>query len=96
MSDTEKLGGVTKTPMAQLMAQNSDNFLGLALFNQSIIDNYVLLPGEAIEICIAVRAPLASINNVQFLEREVQLLGQVLNASLNRAGLKRRQLVKQR
>ena len=78
------------------MSEDSDDLLCLALFNQSIIDDDVLLPGHSEEIGVAVRTPLTTVNDVQLVEREVQLLSQVLNAGLELARFQGRELVEQR
>lgn len=55
----------------------------------------MLLPRQAIEVGVAVSTPLAAIDDVQFLERELQFLCQVLNSSLECTGFERRELVEQ-
>lgn len=87
---------MVKTPVSKLMAKNSDNLLGLTLLNQSIVDNNMLLPRQAIEVRITMRAPLTSVNNMQVRKREIQSLSQALHTSLQCARLKRRQLIEQR
>lgn len=78
------------------MAQDGDDLLGLALLKQGIVDDNVLLPGQTIEVSIAVGATLAAINDVQLREGKLKLLGQVLNTSLDLTRLQRGQLVEQR
>lgn len=82
--------------MAELVGQNSDNLLRLALLDQGIIDDDVLLPRQTEEVGIAVSAALATIDDVQLVQRKLQPLGQVLNALLQLAGLQGRELVEER
>lgn len=87
---------MTQLPVTQLVRKNSNNLLGLALLNQGIVDNNVLLPGHAEEVSVAVGATLATVNDVQLRERELELLGQILDAALELTLLKGRELVEQR
>lgn len=87
---------MAKTPVTKLMGQDSNHFFRLALLNQGIIDNNVLLPRQAVEVGIAVSTALAAIDNIQLVEREIQLLSKSLDASLQITRLKRRELVEQR
>lgn len=96
LGNTEQLGGMAKAPVAKLVAQDSNNLLGLGLFDQGIVNNNVLLPWQTVEVSIAVSAALAAVDDVQLRERELELLSQVLNTSLEFTGLQRRQLVEQR
>jgi hypothetical protein len=82
--------------VAELVCQDSDNLLGLALLDQRIVDDNVLLPRQTEEVGVAVRTALASINDVELVQRELQLLGQILDALLQLAGLQGRELVEQR
>jgi hypothetical protein len=77
------------------MAQDGDHLLGLALLKQGVVDNNVLLPGQTVEVSIAVGTTLAAINDVQLRERELELLGKVLNTGLDLTRLQRGQLVEQ-
>lgn len=96
LSNTKELGGVAQTPVAKLMAEHSDNLLGLSLLNQSVVDDNVLLPWETIEVSIAVGTALAAVDNMQLLKRELEPLGQFLDAGLKLTRLEGRELVKQR
>lgn len=78
------------------MAQHCNNLLRLALLEQSVIDDDVLLPRKTVEVSVTVSTALAAINDVQLRERELELLGQVLDTGLDLTGLQRRQLVEQR
>jgi hypothetical protein len=78
------------------MAQDGDDLLGLALLKQGVVDDNVLLPGQTVEVSIAVGTTLAAIDDVQFRERELELLGKVLHTSLDLTRLQRGQLVEQR
>lgn len=82
--------------MTKFVTQNSNDLIRLALLNQSIVDDNVLLPGQTKEVRVAVRTPLATVDDIQFLEGELQLPSKVLNTRLQLTRLQRRQLVEQR
>jgi hypothetical protein len=69
--------------------------LWLALLQPGIINDNVLLPGQTIEVSIAVGTALAAIDDVQLREWELELLGKVLDTSLDLTRLQRGQLVEQ-
>ncbi len=96
LGDAKEPRRVAEAPVAQLVREHGDDLLGLALLDEGIIDDNVLLPRESEEVGIAVGAALASVDDVQLAERELQLLRQVLDARLERARLQRRQLVEKR
>lgn len=56
---------MTQAPVAQLVGQDSRDLLCVALLNQRIIDDDVLLPGHAKEVGIAMGASLAAVNDEQ-------------------------------
>ena len=89
LSNEKQLSSVAKTPVTKLMSQDGNNLLRLALLNQSIVDNNVLFPRKTIEVGIAVSAALATVDDIQLVKREVQLLSQILNTSLQFARFKR-------
>jgi hypothetical protein len=68
--------------MSKFVGKNGDNFLLGALLNEGIVNDDVLLPGETKEIGIAVSAALASINYMQLVKWELELLGQILDVGL--------------
>lgn len=81
--------------MAQFMRQDSYDLLGLALLDEGIIDNNVLLPGHSKEIGVAVGAPLTAINHVQLVERELELSSESLDSSLQFSGFQGSELVEE-
>jgi hypothetical protein len=81
--------------VTQLVREDSNNFLRGALLNQGVVDNNVLLPWQAEEICIAVCRPLAAIDDVQLGKGELETLGQCLNTGFQLTRLEGRQLVEQ-
>ena len=93
LRNTKQLGGVAQAPVAQLVTQDGDHLLGLALLDQGIIEDDVLLPGESVKVGVAVGAALATVDDVQLLQREVEFLGQLLHTRLERTGFERRQFV---
>lgn len=78
------------------MRQHRNDLLRLALLNQRVVDDNVLLPREPKEVRVAVRAALAPVNHVQLMQRELETLGQRLDTILELPLLQRRQLVEQR
>lgn len=96
LSNQKQLGSVVQAPVAELMAQDSNHLIRLALLDQSIIDHNVLLPRQSIEVGIAMSTALAAIDNIQGMEREVQFLSKRLDPSLQLTRLKGRELVEQR
>lgn len=82
--------------MTELVREDGNNFLFLALLNQCVIDDNVLLPRKTEEISVTMRAALTAIDDEQFLEREVKFLCQRLGLSLQFAFLQRGQLVEKR
>ena len=87
---------MTLLPVAQLVRKNRNDLLRLALLNQRVVNDNVLLPRQTKEVRVAVRAALAPVNHVQLMQRELQALGQRLDAVLELPLLQRRQLVEQR
>lgn len=86
---------MAQTPVTELVAQDGDHLLWLALLQQGIINDNVLLPGQTIEVSITVGTALAAIDDVQLRKRELELLGKVLDTSLDLTRLQRGQLVEQ-
>lgn len=87
---------MAQAPVAKLVGENSNDLLGLALLDQSVVDDNVLLPGKTKEVGIAVGAALASINDVELVEGEVEFLGETLDLRLELALLQGGQLVEER
>lgn len=96
LRNAKETSGVAKTPVTKLVSQDSRDFLLLALLDQGIVDDNVLLPGETKEVGVAVCAALAAVDDEQFVERELELLGQAFDIVLELALLERRKLVEQR
>ena len=86
---------MTKLPVTKLMRKNSNNLLGLALLNKSIVDDNVLLPGETKEIGVGVGAALAAVDDVELVQGELEAGGKRLDLCLELAVLEGRQLVEQ-
>ena len=82
--------------MAQLVSENSPDLIGLVALNQSIVENDVLLPGEAKEIRVGVSAALATVNDEELVQGELEAGSKVVNHGLELALGKRRQLVEER
>lgn len=86
---------MAQAPVTKFVGENSNDLLGLALLNQSVVDNNVLLPGETKKIGVAVSAALAAIDDVEFVKGELELLGEILNVGLELAFLQGRKFVEQ-
>lgn len=82
--------------MTKLMAQDGNHFLRLTLFNQSVVDDNVLLPRQSVKVGIAVSTPPATVNHVEIVKREIQLLSQTLETRLDLPVRKRREFIEQR
>lgn len=96
LRNEQQLGRVSHLPVTQLVSKNGLDLLGIRLLNQSIVDNNLLLPGQTGEVGVAVSTTLAAIDDLQFREREFETLSKSLDGDLERAGLERSKLVKQR
>lgn len=96
LRDTEQPGSVAQAPVSQLVCQDSSYLLSFTLFNQGIVDDNVLLPGQTEKVGVAVRASLATINDIQLRKRELELGSQRLHRRLQFAGFQRSELVEQR
>lgn len=87
---------MTKLPVAKLVGKNRDNLLSLALLNEGVINDDVLLPRQTKEIGVAVGAALASVDDIQLVEGELELLGKILYIRLQLAFLQGRELIEER
>ena len=87
---------MSQTPMTKFMCKNCDYFLRLALLNESIVDDNMLLPWHAKEVSIAMSTSLTSINYVELGKRELQSFSKAFNTSLQVSRLERRELVEKR
>lgn len=81
--------------MAELVCENRNDLLGLALLDEGVVDDDVLLPWQTKEVGIAVGTSLASINDVELLEREVETRSESLDTGLECARVQRRELVEE-
>lgn len=95
LGNAKQLGRMVQAPVAQFMAQNSDNLLRLTLLEQSVVNHNVLLPGQTVEVGVAVSTALASINDMQLRKWELEFLREVLDTGLDLTWLQRGQLVEQ-
>ena len=81
--------------MTQLVTQHSDNLFAVALLYKSVVDDDVLLPGQTKEVCVAVRAALAAVDDEERVEREIEAFGESLDPLLQSSIFKRRELIEQ-
>lgn len=86
---------MTKAPVAELVCENGHDLLGFTLLDEGVVDDDVLLPWQTKEVGVAVGASLASINDVELLEREVETRSQPFDAGLECSRIQRRELVEQ-
>lgn len=86
---------MTKLPVTELVCEDSDDLFRLALLNQSVVDDNVLLPGETKEIGVRVGAALAAIDNVELVQGELQASSKAFDLILKLALLKRGELVEE-
>lgn len=86
---------MTKAPVAELVCENGHDLLGLTLLDEGVVDDDVLLPRQTEEVGVAVGASLASIDNVELLEWEVEARCQAFDAGLECARIQRRELVEE-
>ena len=95
LGDAKEPRGVPETPMSKFVCQDCYNLLRLALLDQGVVDDNVLLPWHTKEIGVAVSTSFATINDVQLVERELQALGKCFDASLQLARFERGEFVEQ-
>lgn len=95
LGDTKQAGRVTKLPVTKLVGKNGNNLLRLALLDQGIVDDNVLLPGEAKEVGVGVGAALAAVDDVELVQGELEAGGKGLDLCLELTVLEGRQLVEQ-
>jgi hypothetical protein len=78
------------------MRQHSFNLLVRGLFQECIVDDDLLLPGQASEVGVAVRGAFGAIDNVQLRKWELEFSRQCFDGFLQRARFERLEFVKQR
>lgn len=93
--NTKLLGSMALLPVTELVGENRDNLVNLALLDQGIVNDNVLAPGETVEVGIAVAAALGTVDDIEVLEGEVELGGKSFNLSLELPVLEGRELVEQ-
>lgn len=87
---------MTEFPVAKFMRKDSDNLIRFALLNQGIIDDNVLLPRKTEEISIGVSASLASVDDIELVQGELETGGQSLDLGLELTLLEGREFVEKR
>lgn len=86
---------MTQFPVAELVSQNSEDLFRLGLFQERIVDDNVLLPREAVEEGVGVSAALATINDIQLVQGELEAGRQFIDLGLELAVLEGGELVEQ-
>ena len=94
--DGKQLGGVALAPVTELMGQHRLDFLVGALFEKRVEDDNLLFPWKSREVGIAVRAPLAPVDDLQLRKRKLELVRKSVDCVLQRARLERSELVENR
>ena len=84
LRNPKQFGRVPKTPMSEFVCQYANNFFRLAFLYQGVVDYNMLLPWQTVKVGVAVGASLATVDNIERIQREFQSLGQILNAALER------------
>lgn len=94
----DQLGRMTVLPVAQLMREHGLNFIRRGLLDQRIVNDNVLAAArhKAVEVRIRVATTPTSVDHVQVLEREIELLRKRCHTITQHALRQRRQLVEQR
>lgn len=95
-ADAEEFGGVAFAPVAQLVGEDGFDFGDGGLFDQGVVDDDLLLPGQTREVGVAVRASLAAVDDVEFCERELEALGQGFHLLLEGPGLEGGEFIEER
>ena len=75
LRNPKQFGGVAFFPVSQFVAEYGGNLFGVALFNQGIVYDNVLAPGKAIEVGVAVCAPLRPVDDIEVFQRELEPSG---------------------
>lgn len=87
---------MAELPVTQLVGQDGDDLCRIHLLNQCIVDDNVLLPGQAVKVGVGVGATLAAINDEELLQGELVGRGEFLNPCLERALVQWREFVEER
>ena len=86
---------MVEAPVTKFVAKNRNNLFRFALFDQGIVDNNVLVPRQSVEISVAMSAPLASVDDMEFLKRELELGRKILDTGLQRTRFQGGELIEQ-
>ena len=78
------------------MSKDGDDLIGFRLLNQSIVDDDVLLPRQAIKVGIGVSAALRPVNDKKLLQGELMAGCELLDLGFKLSLVQRRQLIEQR
>jgi hypothetical protein len=85
LRDAKEARGVTQLPVTELVGQDRENLVSFGLFQQSIVDDNVLLPRQTVEEGVGVSAALAAVNDVQLVQGEVDPGSQFVDLCLELA-----------
>ena len=96
LGDAQQLGRVTHLPVTKFVRENSLDFLVGGLFDQSIVNDNLLLPRETGEVSIAVSAALAAVDDLQLRQRKLETLSQSFDGFFERSWFQWSKLVEKR
>ena len=85
-ADRQQLRRVPHAPVTELVREDGLDFLCLALVDEGVVDDDLLLPGQAGEVGVAVGAALAAVDDVEGGEGEVEAGGEGFDARFEVAG----------
>src|SRR4051794_35351100 len=92
---SKKLRRVGQAPVPELVGEHGNDLFRLRLGDQGVVDNDVLAPRKAVKVCVAVRAPLGPVNDVEMLQWELESGSEALDICLELSRLERLQLVEE-
>ena len=96
LRDGQLFCGMPHFPVAQLMRQHGYHLLLLALLDQRVEQDNLLLPRQTREVGIAVRAPFAPVDDLQLAERELEVLRERIDGGLEVARLQGSEFIEKR
>ncbi|GIX65898.1 uncharacterized protein BcabD6B2_53330 [Babesia caballi] len=95
VAQQQHLGRVVALPVAQFVSSDADD-LRRRLLQQRVVDHDLLEPPQPVKVHVRVGAALGAVHQLDLPQRELEALGQVLNARLQLAVLQRLELVEER
>lgn len=87
---------MSKLPVTKLVSKHCSNLVWGVAFNQSVVENNVLLPGQTKEVGIGMAATLATVDDEELVQRELEVGSKGVDLCLELAFGERRQLIEER